>query len=1175
MITGQPSGRPAPRWLAAATLALTVVLTVAVRPASAAVAHWKLSARTAPTVLPLQGEQLTGENDQGIKGEGMLVLTASNLGDADIAGEASPVTITDRLPAGLEATEVLGESGDGVPGQQDLPYVLECTSALPATEISCSFPKQLPPYEQLTIQITVRSLATTPTRTAGQVSISGGGAAAAAMEQPVDIAGGPTSFGAESYELTPEAEDGSPELLAGSHPFQLTTTFDLNQDYGFNAETGKYVPEAPALEKELQFKLPPGLVGDPAAAPQCSEAAFGTFDEKDINSCPDDTAVGVAQVTFNDPVLEGLKTYTVPVFNLPPAPGEPARFGISVIHVPVLLDTSVRTGEDYGVSVTVHDTSQAVQILGAQVTLWGAPENPVHNDARGWGCLGSAHWVENFNPPRPCQGPYTASPEAAFLTLPTSCSALQSSVTGSSWSGQTLQAQQDSGTLTGCEQLAFQPALGLSPDEHTTSTPTGITLELAMPQQGTLSPLARGEADIRETTLTLPEGLDASPAAANGLQACPAAALGFNLPANGGYQPGLPETEQTDNNDFSPGLPAVSEAFPEPPCPQPSKLGTIEVQTPLLPRPLTGAVYLATQDTDPFSSPLVLYLIAEEPVSKVLVKLAGSLQIAENGQLTSTFKNTPPLPFEKLTIHLFNEHPAQTTPAFCGAYHATAQLAPWNSNPPQQTTSDPEEFQLTAGPNGGPCPPSPLPFAPTFHAGSSSSQAGAFTQFSLTLQNPNGDQALSGLTMHLPAGVAALLARVTPCAEPRAARDECGPESLLGESIASSGLGSDPVQLPGQVYLTGPYEGAPFGLAVVTPAVAGPFNLGDITVRSRINVDPHTAQVTITSDPFPTFVKGVPVQLKQIQVHIDRPNFEYNPTNCNPMSIDGTLTGSEGANTNVSSPFQVSGCQALPFKPGLTANTQGKTSKANGASLGLTFKSKTGEAHVAKTILTIPATLPARLTTIQKACLASVFEANPAGCPEGSDIGTAAVHTPVLKNPLTGPIYLVSHGNAAWPDAELVLQGEGVTVILDGQTAIKKGVTTSSFLSVPDAPFESVEATLPEGPHSALTTNLPFKDHYSLCGQSLTIPTALTGQNGTAVNENAKVTVQGCSAVKASKTKKLTRAQKLALALKTCRKHDKQSRAKRGTCERNARKRYSAKPAAHRGSSGPSRGRRS
>ena len=357
-----------------------------------------------------------------------------------------------------------------------------------------------------------------------------------------------------------------------------------------------------------------------------------------------------------------------------------------------------------------------------------------------------------------------------------------------------------------------------------------------------------------------------------------------------------------------------------------------------------------------------------------------------------------------------------------------------------------------------------------------------------------------------------------------------------------------------------PYGGAPFGLSIVTPAVAGPFDLGDVVVRSKIEINPHTAQVTISSS-LPTFVQGIgmppsgiPLALKQIYVNVNRTNFEYNPTSCNPMRIEGTLTGAGGAASNISSPFQVANCASLPFKPTVSASTQGKTSKADGASLKLTFKSRTGEAHVAKTILTIPAILPARLTTIQKACLAAVFETNPASCPEGSDIGTAVVHTPVLKNPLTGPIYLVSHGNAAWPDAELVLQSEGITVILDGQTAIKKGVTTSSFQTVPDAPFETVEATLPEGPHSALTTNLPLKDHYSLCGQHLTIPTSLTGQNATIVNQNVKVAVQGCSAVKANKTRKLTRAQELTRALVACRKSHKHSHAARTSCERKARK---------------------
>ena len=347
-------------------------------------------------------------------------------------------------------------------------------------------------------------------------------------------------------------------------------------------------------------------------------------------------------------------------------------------------------------------------------------------------------------------------------------------------------------------------------------------------------------------------------------------------------------------------------------------------------------------------------------------------------------------------------------------------------------------------------------------------------------------------------------------------------------------------------------------------------------MRSKIEINPHTAEVTITStlpqvvEPVGMQATGIPLQLKTIYVTVNRPNFEYNPTSCAPLSITATLTGSEGATSDASSPFQVTGCQNLPFKPTVTAATQGKTSKANGASLELTFKSKAGEAHVAKTILTIPAILPARLTTIQKACIAHVFEANPAACPEGSDIGSATVHTPVLKGPLTGPIYLVSHGNAAWPDAELVLQGEGITVILDGQTAIKKGVTTSSFLSVPDAPFESVQATLPEGPHSALTTNLPLKDHYNLCSQNLSIPAALTGQNGTAINENAKVKIEGCGTVDAGKAKQPT---KLGRTLAACRKAHPRARAKRAACERNARRRYPAKQTARNGSRAATRRR--
>jgi hypothetical protein len=1166
--------RPIAGLLVIPSVVLAVAL-VCVQPVSAAGrAFWKLSSRTAPTALPLAGEPLQGEGDEGIRGEGMVVVSAINLGEANVEAQTEPVTISDQLPAGVEAVKVRAFTGRGVPGAHGDQQELSCETQ-PA-RVTCTFSGELPPFVQLELQITVRTTASSPSQPVGRVSVSGGELEETTLQQPVRIGGGSTSFGVEGYELTPEEQNGSTDVQGGSHPFQLTTTFNLNQAYGLNRETGRDAPQAPALDKELQFRLPPGLIGDPAATPQCPDVDFGAQGEEDTNSCPDDTAVGVAEVTFNDPIVYGYQTWAVPVFNLAPAPGEPARFGISVVHVPVILDTSVRTGEDYGVTVTVNDASQAVQILGAQVTLWGTPGDPSHDASRGWNCLADGHWVEAYKAgSRPCDTDEFSNP-LAFLTLPTACTnPLTSSVSGQAWSGQTLSAEAgDPIQLEGCNQLSFEPSLALGADQHTASTPTGMTVEVSMPQTSTLSPSGRGEADIRQTTIALPEGVEVNPAAANGLESCSAGEIGFNLATNPGFQEGLDEGAQTENDDFSPGL-------TEPPCPGPSKLGTVEIQTPLLPEALKGAAYLATQNTNPFNPPLVLYLIATEPTSKVTVKLAGTVSLdPSTGQLTSTFNNTPPLPFEHLALHLFDQHAAQSTPPLCGSYQANAAFTPWSTGIPAAALSGSEGFRITSAANGGSCPTQPLPFTPTLQAGSVNSQAGALTSFQLTLTHQDGQQALQNITVNLPSGIAALLSTVTPCPEPAAAQEWlCGPDSLIGHSTASSGLGSEPLVLDGEVFLTTGYDGAPFGLLVRTLAKAGPFNLGYIDVRERINVNPQTAAVTITTDPgprgeaLPTILKGVPVQLKQVAVTIDRPNFQFNPTNCQPKHIETTLTGAQGTTTTVSSPFQVQGCSALSFKPGVTAGTQGKTSKADGASLNLKFTSRPGEARVAKTILTIPATLPARLTTIQKACIASVFEANPASCPEGSDIGTAIVHTPVLKNPVMGPIYLVSHGNAAWPDAELVLQGEGITVILDGQTAIKKGVTTSSFLSVPDVPFETVQASLPEGPHSALTMNptLGERTHYNLCAQHLTIPTQLTGQNATLVNDTVKVAVGGCGAVKASKTKRLTRAQKLALALQACRERHEHSRATRAGCERLARLRYVARRPARKRSYTPAR----
>ena len=1120
---------------------------------------WRLDSNTAPSYL-------------AVGSEARVIASASNLGEATVLGSGTrAVTLSDRLPANLRVPATVPASAiegklETSERSEAASYELTCSlEEAQRKEVSCTTtPKTQPlaPYTQLRITIPVEIGVGASSAEPNTVSLSGGEPEAhAEQSRPIAVEDAPTPFGIEHYEVMPEDEDGSLDLQAGSHPYQLTTTLDMNETLAPESQGAPELePSAPALTRNLSLQLPPGLLGNPQAVAQCPDVDFASIGENNVNSCPAGSAIGVALVTLNlaSPPL-GVFTEAVPVFNLVPAPGEPARFGFEDTKVPIILDTSVRTGGDYGVNVAVRNTTQAAQLLSSRVTLWGEPQSENHDASRGWACL--RHREVNGET---CGGPGQPAAEP-FLTLPSSClGAIRTQINAEAWSAASAEAEfsfqnnlgEPLSSLQECEAVPFNPTLDVQPIAEregeapvrpvtSASTPAGLDVNVSLPSEER----GLGESAVRSTTVTLPEGVQLTPSDANGLQACSEAQIGFEGAGN-------------NEDPFSPGAgePLRFSSTPAT-CPQASKVALVHIKSPDLSHELEGGVYIAQQTNNPFGSLFALYIVAEDPALGIRVKLAGKVSLnEETGQITSTFSETPQVPFETLHLQFFEgARAAMSTPALCGSYSTLASFTPWSSATPLRREA---AFQITSGAEGQHCA-NPLPFSPGLSAGSSSPQAGAFTSFNLTLTDPDADQRLRAVSVHLPPGIAAILASVTPCPEPQAAQAQCGPESLIGHTLASAGYGPEPYELPGQAYLTGPYQGAPFGIEVLTPAVAGPFNLGNVTVRSRIEVDPHTAAVTITSDPIPLLVKGVPAQIKQLQVTVDRPSFQFNPTNCNPSTVTSTLTGNQGATDATSYPYDTQNCTSLPFDPGVSATTEGKTSKANGASLALTFKSKPGEAHVAKTILTIPASLPARLTTIQKACVAAVFEANPASCPEGSDIGTAVVHTPVLKNPVAGPIYLVSHGNAAWPDAELVLQGEGITVILDGQTAIKKGITTSSFQSVPDVPFETVEATLPEGPHSALTTNLPLKDHYSLCGQHLAIPTALTGQNATGVNENVKVTVQGCAGVKAAKAKKLTRKHNLARALKACRKAHPRSRAKRTGCEDNARKHYTAHRSAH------------
>ena len=1104
---------------ALATVTLALVLELGASTAATAAPQapwWRLSSSSAPTHLR-PGDK-----------EDVVVAAVSNLGDANASGSKAAVTVTDHLPPGLTATAVkLLASTEHQEGTCE-----------PLPALRCTFNKEVEPYVNLEMAITVEVSGSLPAEELqNTMEVQGGEAPSAAKSDALTVANLPTPFGAEAVELAPEAEGGVRESRAGSHPFQLTTVLDFNR----TLQPGTIQPSAPALLKNLHFDLPPGMIGDPQATPHCSSLDFSTLNLQDTNSCPAETVVGVALVTLLEPVSVGYVTVAVPVFNLAPALGEPARLGFEAFNVPVVLDTAVRTGGDYSVQVNVSNATSAAQVLGSAITLWGEPGDPRHDSSRGWGCIvGGKEAPEGV----PCDPP-SPRPTTPFLRLPTSCEGpLRATLTGDSWSGDLLEGTASVPALGGCDELPFTPAIALSPEVHSASTPTGLSVSVKVPQEGLLGSGALAQADLRDATVALPEGVQLSPSSANGLQACSESQIGFTA---------FNAEKQID--EFTPG-PAS--------CPDAAKLGVVHIKDPLLPNELQGAVYLATpapfgeEHQNPFNSLAAVYIVAEEPASRVLVKLAGEVTINESTlQVATTFRNSPQVPFEELKVDLFGgPRAAVTTPPACGGYQAAATFTPWSGQPPVSVSSAAGEFAVSSGPGGAPCPGAQQPFAPGFQAHATNTQAGAFTPFTVSINRADGDQAVRSTSVRLPPGVAALLSSVTPCPEPQAAQGACAAASLIGHTTVAAGLGPEPVTPPqGQVFITGPYKGAPFGLSIVAPAVAGPFDLGNVVVRATINIDPNTAAVTIDSDPLPTQLKGIPLQLQQINVAIDRPGFEFNPTNCNATSITGALAGAAGATEPVSAPFQVTGCQNLPFSPVLTASVAGHASKSNGTSFDVKLESQgVGQANIAKVDLQLPLALPSRLATLQKACGGSVFALNPAACSAESIIGTATIHTPVLKNALSGPAYLVSHGSAAFPDVEFVLQGEGITLILDGKTDIKAGITYSRFETAPDAPFTRFETVLPAGPHSALTAYVP-KTPYDLCGTPLSMPAEITSQSGVTIKQKINVATTGCGGVKHAR---VTSAQLLAKALKACRARYKHNHARRAACERKAKKRYKA-----------------
>ncbi len=1058
----------------------------------------------------------------------------------------SPVTITDVLPEGIRK-----ESIEAVVGFRNKFGPAKCSVGSAKVSPHCTFEGVLPPFDQIEVRINVKMEAAV-SGALDRIEAQGGNVSAASLSRPIAVGDEPTPFGVQDYELVPEEEGGSIDTQAGSHPFQLTTTLELNQTGGLENPVSKLVEaEPPVLTKDLHFKLPAGLIGNPTAFPRCTIAQFSS------STCPPQTALGVTITSIDEPRALGLAAITAPLFNLEPAIGEPARFGfLPTPETPVFLDAAVRTGDDYGVTVNVDNIVQVAGFIASEVTFWGVPGDARHDAQRGYGCLevvrgqgGVCKSLEEKTPP-------------PFLAMPTSCTTpFTTSLSGDSWeapaSVQQLATYTLPEALDGCNRLPFSPQVKVTPDGTAASTATGLNVDVHVPQDSILVAKGLAESSVKTITVALPEGVAINPAGGDGLQACSESQIGY-----------LPEAS------VPPRELRFTATLSEPFCPNAAKIATVKIKTPLLPNPLEGAVYLAEQNRNPFGSLVALYLVAEDPVSGTLVKLPGQTELnPTTGQVTGVFENSPELPFEDAELHFFGgERAPLATPAHCGAYTTNAKFVPWSAEPSDEaavTVASSSTFDVNSGPDGTPCPGASLPFDPHLTGGATNIQAGAFSPLTGTFSREDGEQSMSGLQFHLPPGLSGLLSTVKLCDEADANAGTCGPESLIGETTVAAGVGSDPISVRGgRVYITEKYHGAPFGLSVVNPVKAGPFDLERdsanpaqnpacdcVVVRARIDIDPITSGLTITSNSeqegyaIPHMIDGIPVQIKKVNFTTTRTGFQFNPTDCEKTSINGTVTSDEGVSRAVQVPFQVTNCAALGFKPQFAVSTSGKTSRKNGASLHVKLaypKAPFGtQANIARVKVDLPKQLPSRLTTLQKACTAAQFSSDPAGCPPESRVGSAKAITPLLPVPLEGPAYFVSFGGAQFPELVLVLQGYGIRIDLHGETFIdeKTGITSSTFRTVPDQPVTSFELTLPSGPDSALAANgnlcaltktVLVKKKVTLrskTGQkrtvtrtvkhtvagTLSMPTAFVAQNGAEIRQSTPIAVTECAAAKKAK----------------------------------------------------------
>jgi hypothetical protein len=996
-------------------------------------------------------------------GQLQYLLTVTNNGDTDTDG--SPYTLTVSLPATLGAVEASGFGWD-------------CSSLVPGTQtFSCENAEVLAARNgatpTLTITVDVSSGA------AGVVTaffeVAGGGASPSDTADPTQVTDAAPEFGIAAFDVGAIRSTGDAFTQAGGHPFAFNTMIELTSHT--HPTQGPTFPVEPF--KHVVVDLPPGFVGNPSSVGQCTMAQLAA--EFGNPECPPDSQVGIARIFFNN--LPGGSP--VAVYSLVPPPDTPARFGINVAGSVVVLDAQLRSGSDYGLSVVASNAPEIFAIRGLDVTFWGYPADAAHDFERS--CPGEPSPVGSGLP-----GCAVQSDAEPFLRNPTSCpqpgTGLVTNLRADSWvDPDNFETASTVSHLppgfpfppemwgpqqgpTGCALVPFDPVLeGTPATPAQANEPSGFTFELTIPQNDD----EIGQSDLRRAAVTLPEGVRVSPSSAMGLAGCSSAQI---------------------------ALASVA----KPTCPDASKVGTVTSETPLLEEPLTGAVYLATPFDNPSNSLVGLYLVMDGP--GVIVKLHGRVDLdPETGQITTTFDDSPQLPFSSLTLRLKDGPRAPVVlPRRCGTYTTRAVLTGWSG----KTVVSQSSFTVDRGADGGPCP-SKREFSPEFSAGAMNPVAGAYSPFALNLARDDEDEEFDSLSVEMPQGVLARVKGVPQCPPAQAALGACDERSRVGTVTTGAGAGSHPFFLDGTAYWAGPYKGAPFSLVISVPAVAGPFDLGTVVVRSAVHIDRRTAQAQVVSDPFPRMLEGIPLQIRDVEVLIDRERFFLNPTSCKEKAIRARVASTDGSIAHVRSRFQVGDCASLRLRPRLALRVGAKGRTAEGVSTPLvtTLRQGHGQSGLRSVGVQLPLVLNGRIEVISDACTREEFEANAAKNCADARTGVAVARTPLLARPLKGSVYFVEKPGRGLPNLVVALRGE-VDVDLVGTVRIPRSNTLGTvFRSIPDVPVSSFRLKLFAGKNGALGTTA------NLCSKRARRATArvrFVGHDGDRFAERHRLKIAGC-----------------------------------------------------------------